>query len=146
MIISKNIFDVVIIGSGIAGISVGSELSKEVSVCILEKENVTSFHSTGRSFAFYLESYGSEIIRKLTSSSKDFFLKNSSSDNEIPILKSRGMIHIATEKQHGDLVKTYKDLTKINDFGITIRDLLEEDYSNFKLSEDTKGVFVYSVD
>jgi len=114
MTINKNIFDVVIIGSGIAGISIGSELSKEISVCILEKETVTSFHSTGRSFAFYLESYGSETIRKLTSSSKDFFLENSSSRSEIPILKSRGVIHIATEKQHGDLLKKYEELTKIN--------------------------------
>ena len=32
------IFDVVIIGSGMAGISLASELSQERSVCILEKE------------------------------------------------------------------------------------------------------------
>ena len=51
-------FDVVIIGSGMAGISLASELSEERSVCILEKEKVISYHSTGRSMAFYIESYG----------------------------------------------------------------------------------------
>ena len=91
MTVNKNIFDVVIIGSGIAGITIGAELSKDISVCILEKEKVTSFHSTGRSFAFFLESYGNEVIRKLTTASKDFFLENSMSDSDTPILKKRGV-------------------------------------------------------
>ena len=111
---NKNIFDIVIIGSGIAGISIGSKLSREASVCILEKEKITSFHSTGRSFAFFLESYGNEIIRKLTTASKDFFLENSMSDSDTPILKKRGVLHIANENQHAELLKTHKDLSKIN--------------------------------
>ena len=114
MTISRNNFDIVIIGSGIAGVSVAAELSKEASVCILEKENITSYHSTGRSFAFYLESYGNEIIRKLTSSSKDFFLQNSNLDNGSSVLKPRGVIHLAHKKQHNVLLKTYEELTKIN--------------------------------
>ena len=63
----KNKFDVIVLGSGIAGISIASELSKQLDVCILEKEKLISYHSTGRSLAFYLESYGNEVIRKLTS-------------------------------------------------------------------------------
>ena len=114
MTVNKNIFDVVIIGSGIAGITIGAELSKDISVCILEKEKVTSFHSTGRSFAFFLESYGNEVIRKLTTASKDFFLENSMSDNDTPVLKKRGVLHIATEDQHQVLMNTYQDLTTIN--------------------------------
>ena len=114
MTISRNNFDIVIIGSGIAGVSVAAELSKEASVCILEKENITSYHSTGRSFAFYLESYGNEIIRKLTSSSKDFFLQNSNLDNGNSVLKPRGVIYLAHKKQHNVLLKTYEELTKIN--------------------------------
>ena len=110
----KNIFDIIILGSGIAGISIAAELSKESSVCILEKEKITSYHSTGRSFAFYLESYGNETIRKLTSASKDFLKKNSNLDNENSVLKTRGMLHIATEKQHKELENNYKKLTKIN--------------------------------
>ena len=94
---NKNVFDIIVLGSGIAGVSVAAELSKESSVCILEKENITSYHSTGRSFAFYLESYGNETIRKLTSSSKDFFKNNSNLNNENSVLKPRGMLHIATE-------------------------------------------------
>ena len=111
---SNNMFDIIVLGSGIAGVSVAAELSKESSVCILEKENITSYHSTGRSFAFYLESYGNETIRKLTSSSKNFFIDNSNLDNKNSILKSRGMLHIATEEQNENLLFNYKELTKIN--------------------------------
>ena len=83
MIINKtNNFDVIILGSGIAGISLAAKLSKYVSVCIIEKESIVSYHSTGRSFAFYVESYGNEIIKKLTKASKEFFLNNKSSDNQ----------------------------------------------------------------
>ena len=107
-------FDFIVIGSGMAGISIATELSKECSVCILEKEKLTSYHSTGRSFAFYLESYGNEIIRKLTSASKDFFLENSQKESLNPILKKRGVAHIATKRQYDKLQATYNELTKIN--------------------------------
>ena len=70
---SKKKFDVIVLGSGIAGISIASELSEHLDVCVLEKERLISYHSTGRSLAFYLESYGNEVIRQLTSASKDFF-------------------------------------------------------------------------
>ena len=56
-------YDVVVIGSGMAGISLASELSEDLSVCVVEKEKLISYHSTGRSMAFYIESYGNEIVR-----------------------------------------------------------------------------------
>ena len=80
--LKKKIFDVIILGSGIAGISLASRLSKKVSVCIIEKEKLISYHSTGRSFAFYVESYGNDIIRKLTKESKSFFLDNYINEEE----------------------------------------------------------------
>ena len=39
-------FDVIVLGSGIARISLGSELSNYLDVCVLEKEKLTSYHST----------------------------------------------------------------------------------------------------
>ena len=35
---SKKEFDVIVLGSGIAGISIASELSEHLDVCVLEKE------------------------------------------------------------------------------------------------------------
>ena len=66
-------FDVIIIGSGIAGMSLGSIISKERKVAIIEKEKQLSYHSTGRSFAFFIESYGNKEIIELTKISKEFF-------------------------------------------------------------------------
>ena len=44
-------FDVIVIGGGIAGVSIGFELSKSHSVCLLEMESTLAFHTTGRSAA-----------------------------------------------------------------------------------------------
>jgi D-arginine dehydrogenase len=65
-------FDVVVIGGGIAGVSLGYELSEGRSVCLLEMENTLAFHTTGRSAATFLESYGGPAIRALTLASRDF--------------------------------------------------------------------------
>ena len=47
-------FDFIVIGSGIAGMSLASLISDQRSVCIIEKEKDLSYHSTGRSFAFFI--------------------------------------------------------------------------------------------
>ena len=68
-------FDIIIVGSGIAGMSLGSAISKERDVAIIEKEKQLSYHSTGRSFAFFIESYGNKEIIELTNISKKFSYK-----------------------------------------------------------------------
>jgi len=107
-------YDIIVLGSGIAGISIGAELSKELSVCILEKEKIPSYHSTGRSFAFYIETYGNELVRKLTTASKDFFLEYSKTESDSKILNKRGVTHLAQNNQINKLKDNYKDLKKIN--------------------------------
>lgn len=107
----KNLFDVIILGSGIAGMSLGAKLSETLSVCILEKEKIISYHSTGRSFAFYIESYGNNIIRKLTKASKEFFINNKSLDNQ-KILKKRGALYLANKLQINEKNNLY---IKLND-------------------------------
>ncbi len=65
-------FDVIVIGGGIAGASVGYELSGDRSVCLLEMEDVLAFHTTGRSAATFLEALGTNQIRALTTGSREF--------------------------------------------------------------------------
>ena len=108
---NSKIFDIIIIGSGIGGVSIGSELSKYLNVCIIEKERYLSYHSTGRSFAFFIESYGSELIRQLTTASKDFFLNN---EKKIQILNKRGLLHIGNKNQINIVNDLFNDLIKIN--------------------------------
>ena len=112
---SKKKFDIIVLGSGIAGISIASELSEYLNVCVLEKERLVSYHSTGRSLAFYLESYGNEVIRQLTSASKDFFYNRIDTTSKNILIKKRGVIHIANKFQTIKLKNLYKTLTKNNE-------------------------------
>ena len=112
---SKKKFDIIVLGSGIAGISIASELSEYLNVCVLEKEGLISYHSTGRSLAFYLESYGNEVIRQLTSASKNFFYNRIDTTSKNILIKKRGVIHIANKFQTIKLKNLYKTLTKNND-------------------------------
>ncbi|MBE7637736.1 FAD-dependent oxidoreductase [Sneathiella sp. P13V-1] len=69
------IADFVIIGGGMAGVSLGAELSKDASVIILETEKSIGYHSTGRSAAIYIKNYGNETLRALNAVSEPFFLE-----------------------------------------------------------------------
>ncbi len=65
-------YDVVVIGGGIAGVSIGYELAADRSVALVEMESTLAFHTTGRSAATFLESYGGRVIRLLTTASRAF--------------------------------------------------------------------------
>lgn len=65
--------DFVVIGAGIAGASVAYWLAPHGKVVVLEQESQPGYHSTGRSAALYMASYGSEQVRALTLASRAFF-------------------------------------------------------------------------
>ncbi|MEA3065922.1 MAG: D-arginine dehydrogenase, partial [Sphingomonadales bacterium] len=50
--------EIAIIGAGMAGASLAAELAGHASVLLLEAEDQPGYHSTGRSAAFWAESYG----------------------------------------------------------------------------------------
>jgi D-arginine dehydrogenase len=50
--------DVIVIGGGIAGVSIAYELSTSVRVTVLEMESTLAYHTTGRSAAIFLEPMG----------------------------------------------------------------------------------------
>lgn len=66
--------DVVVVGGGIAGVSVASELAESRSVLLVEAEPELAYHTTGRSAAVYLENYGTDAFRQLTLASRSFFV------------------------------------------------------------------------
>jgi D-arginine dehydrogenase len=65
--------DVAVVGAGIAGVSVAYELTATRSVVLLEQENQPAYHTTGRSAAMYLESYGGPDVRPLNVASRPLF-------------------------------------------------------------------------
>ena len=87
-------FDIIIVGGGIAGASLGALLAGQRKVAILEAEEHCAFHSTGRSAAFWLASYGGPGIIPLTLASKPFF-DLGWPGVETPLLRPRGAIFIA---------------------------------------------------
>ena len=61
--------DVLIVGGGIAGASLGAALAGRRRVLMLEREAVAGYHATGRSVAFWEESYGGPAVQPLTTAS-----------------------------------------------------------------------------
>ncbi|MBS0482730.1 MAG: FAD-binding oxidoreductase [Proteobacteria bacterium] len=66
------IYDYVIVGAGIAGVSLAAGLAGQARVLIIEAEDRPAYHSTGRSAAFWTESYGGPLIQPLTTASGPF--------------------------------------------------------------------------
>lgn len=65
--------DVVIIGGGIAGVSLAARLAPFASVLLLEAEPVLAHHASGRSAALYEPRYGSPVVVELSLASGTFF-------------------------------------------------------------------------
>lgn len=106
--------DFLIIGGGIAGASAGFELSRHGSVIILERENQPGYHTTGRSAALYVASYGNATIRAITKASKPFFLDPPEGFTTAPILSPRGALMAATEDQVDALKALYEATSAID--------------------------------
>lgn len=73
MIQAESGYDVIVIGGGIAGVSLAYELAGERRVGLFERESTLAFHTTGRSAATFLATPGGPEIRALTAASRDFF-------------------------------------------------------------------------
>lgn len=59
-------FDVIIVGGGIAAASLGARLADRVKLLLIEAEDHCGYHTSGRSAAFWMASYGGSYICPLT--------------------------------------------------------------------------------
>jgi D-arginine dehydrogenase len=98
-------YDVIVIGAGIAGTSVAAELSANCKVLLMEAEAQPGFHATGRSAALFSELYGPPAIRALSRASRDFLFHPPAGFTEVPLLKARGTLFVATHDQLDALEK-----------------------------------------
>ena len=87
-------FDVIIVGGGIAGASLGAALGGRRRTLILEAEDQCGYHTTGRSAAFWLAHYGGPEVMPLTLASGPL-LEEGWPTKERSWLRRRGAITIA---------------------------------------------------
>ncbi len=87
-------YDVAIVGSGIAGASLAAELAPHMSVILIEAEDQPGYHATGRSAAFWSETYGGPLVQPLSSASGAFLECPNPAFSDRSFLKSRGALMI----------------------------------------------------
>jgi len=87
--------DVAIIGAGMAGASLAASVAPERRVVMIEAEAQPGYHATGRSAAFWSESYGGPGVQPLTSASGPFLSRPPAEFAERGFLGPRGHLHIA---------------------------------------------------
>ena len=96
-------FDFIVVGAGIAGASVAFWLASHGRVGVLERESQPGYHSTGRSAALFMESYGTPQVRALTLASRAFLESPPDGFTEHPVLSPRGAMMVATHGQEAEL-------------------------------------------
>ena len=82
-------YAIAIVGAGIAGASLAAELAGSGRVVLLEAEAQPGYHTTGRSAAFWTESYGGAPIQPLTTASEPYL-------HDGGFLTARGALTIGT--------------------------------------------------
>ena len=90
-------FDVIIVGGGIAGASLGAEIAAKRRTLIIEAEEQCGYHATGRSAAFWLESYGGPKVALLSAASRQFLEHPPKGFADSGFLRPRGALHLSRE-------------------------------------------------
>lgn len=116
---NPEVVDVVVVGGGIAGISVAATLAETLRVVVLERESHPGLHSTGRSAALFSEIYGGETIRALSRGSREFLYSPPPGFATSPLVRQRETLHIATAAQEERL----EDFASLPDVAPAIRRL-----------------------
>jgi D-arginine dehydrogenase len=101
--------DVVIIGGGIAGASLGYRLAEHRKVVVLEAEEQPGYHATGRSAALYTATYGHAVIRMLTVAGRDFFLSPPAGFCDTPLMHPRRVLWIGRADQSASLDRALRE-------------------------------------
>ena len=106
--------DIVIVGAGIAGASLAWHLATAASaaprVLLLEREPQPGLHSTGRSAAMFMETYGPPQARALTRASRGMYERPPTSFSDTPLLTPRGVLYVGWNDQQAALDALHTEL------------------------------------
>ncbi|GHF11220.1 glycerol-3-phosphate dehydrogenase [Kordiimonas sediminis] len=105
-------FDYLIIGTGIAGTGLAYFLPASAKIALIDMEDQAGYHTTGRSAAFYAETYGGVAIQPLTTASKSFL--RSPPDGFGPVLgHRRGCLYPFGADQKDKATSLYAELKSV---------------------------------
>ena len=113
----RAVADFLIVGSGIAAASIAYWLAPHGRTVLLEREDQPGYHSTGRSAALFMESYGTPQVRSLTRASRAFLEHPPAGFASHPILTPRGAMMVARPGQQALLDEHWSVLRSISDHG-----------------------------
>jgi len=100
--------DFAVIGAGIAGASVACELQRHGRVLLIEREPLPGQHTTGRSAAFLVPSYGNRVVRMLTRGGRPFLEQPPEGFTPHPLLHPRPVLWVGREDQRESLAAGLK--------------------------------------
>src|ERR1019366_7419077 len=97
------VFDVVVIGAGMAGGSIAAFLPEQRRVALVEAEEQAGYHTTGRSAALWTANSGPPDVRLLTRLSRGFFETPPDGFATVPLMRQRPVLFLATAEQMPEL-------------------------------------------
>jgi D-arginine dehydrogenase len=99
--------DVLVVGGGMAGVSIAFELAADRRVLVADMERTLAYHTTGRSAAMFLETYGSAAIRALTTASRAYL---ESPPGERQLLTPLAMLYIGRPGRGHAVIELYREV------------------------------------
>lgn len=87
--------DFLIIGAGAAGLSIARELCEVASVIVVEREDTPGYHATSRSAAIFVDSYGDEVIQRLSAASRPLLEAPPFAVDVELLPRRRGLLYLA---------------------------------------------------
>ena len=114
-------YDFIVVGAGIAGASVASELAASGKVLVIEREAQPGYHSTGRSAAMFIANYGAPEIAALARLSEAFLRAPPPGFAENALLEDRGCMLLglagegaALDRAHAESVANQRPTRRIS--------------------------------
>ncbi len=105
-------FDIVVVGAGMAGASLAAELAPEATVLLLEAEDSPGYHATGRSAAFWSESYGGPHVQPLTTASGGWLRAPPPRFGSNNFLSPRGALHLGRLRDSAEMTTLQADFAQ----------------------------------